>query len=329
MTEVGSTSEKMTDSARATAGPAAPPALRTRVAAILSLVGRLGLVVVVISVGWWTVNELTDSLRDPSTPSGETPATTELASAERLASPTGLETIASLATGGRWEFSDGSAALSIGTVPETEIDAYWAAAPMRSEPQGSLDAPTQAWERSLLDLVRAMNLQPKVAGESKTYVFPMADFRGEVVTQSIAGVQRLVAARAALRDGDDVRWRTIELAPQPKSPTAADRLELLPYPPGTERLATRYDLRDGVGAEFARVPLPLPALLDHARRAGSEMIFPDLGTQTGTREGFCVYNGRTIRVVLWQPPGTQATTILAMALGEPTAAAKLKPINVP
>jgi hypothetical protein len=323
---MNSTSDDTNDNAPTTAKQ---PALRQRVGAILSQVGRLGLVVVVIGVGWWTVNELTGALRDPAQPSVDSSPSTELAPAERLASPAGLESIASLATGGRWEFSDGAAALAIGNVPATEIEAYWAAPPKRREPQGSLDDPKQAWERSLLDLVRALNLQPKVAGESKTYVFSPAEFRGEVVTHSVGGVERLVAARAALRDGDDVRWRTIELAPQPKSPTAADRLDLIPYPPGTERLATRYDLREGVGAEFARVPLPLPALLDHARRTGSEIIFPDLGADGATREGFCVYNGRTIRVVLWQPPGTQATTILAMALGEPTAAAKLKPINVP
>lgn len=319
---MNSTSHDSNASTPATAEPVAPAPLRKRVAVILSLVGRVGLVVVVIGVGWWTVNELTDSLRDPTTPNGESLPTTDLGSAERIASSAGIDTLASLAAGGRWEFSDDSTTLSLGTVPESEIDAYWAAGPKPREPNGSLDAPTQAVERSLLDLVRTMNLKPEVSVESKTYVLPMADFRAEVVTKSIAGVERLIAARAALRDGDDVRWRTIELGPQAKSPTGGDRLELLAYPPGTERLATRYDLRDGVGAEFARVPLAMPELVEHARRAGSPLIFPDLGDQTGTREGFCVYNGRTIRVILWQPSGTQTTTVLAMALNKPNAAAK-------
>lgn len=326
--DMNSTSPHANDSKPAPAEPAAPPPLRKRVGAILSLVGRVGLVAIVIGVGWWTVNELTDSLRGPAQLEEAASPTTERATTERLASPAGLETLASLAAGGRWEFSDGSATLSFGTVPTSEIDAYWATSPKQNEPQGSLDAPTQRIERSLLDLVRAMNMQPQVAGESRTYVFSTADFRAEVATKSVAGVERLVAARAALHDGDDVRWRTIELRPQPKSPTGVDRLELLPYPPGTERLATRYDLSEGVGAEFARVPLPLSELVDHARRVGSQLIFPDLGDQTGTREGFCVYNGRTIHVILWQPPGTQTTTVLAIGFNKPKSAANTHPVDV-
>jgi hypothetical protein len=302
---------------------ASTPPLRTRVGAIVAKIGRVVLVVCVVGVCWWTLQELTGALRDPAQPIDQAPT-----AAEQLAEPTGLESLSALMVGGRWEFSDGAAALSFGDVPTAEIDAYWSRPARRRTPEGPLDGADQAWERSLLDLLKSLQVEPTVAGATKTYAAVGAEFRAEALAETVDGTERLVAARAAMQ-GDDGRWRTLELEPQPKSAAGVDRLELIPYPPGSERLATRSDLMSGVVAEFARVPLPLPKLLEHARAAGSQIIFPDLGLEAGTREGFCVYNGRTIRVVLWQPPGTQATTILAMALGEPTAAAKLKPINVP
>jgi len=314
---VDSTSGNTTDAAQ-------PPRLRTRVAAILSQVGRLGLVALVLGVGWWTLNTLTDVLRDPAQPVVDAP-NSDTNAAERIASPAGLETISSLASGGRWEFSDGSAAMSLGTVPSDQLEAHWSAGPQRRKPQGLLTDSSQAWERSLLDLLRTMELKPDAAGTTKTFKISTDDFRAEAMTDSIDGVERLIAARGVIRDDD--RWRTLELGPRPSTPSGVDQLALIPYPPGAERLATRFDLGGGVGAEFARVPLTIPALLDHARKTGSEMIFPDLGAASGTREGFCVYNGRTIRVVLWQPQGSDATTILAIALGDANPPAAAKPLD--
>lgn len=303
------------------AGSTAAPPLRKRVGAIVAKVGRVGLIVTVIGVCWWTLQELTGALRGPTDPIAQPPS-----AAERLAEPAGLESLSALMSGGRWEFSDGASALSFGDVPATEIEAYWLQPAKHRKPQGSLDDPDQAWERSLLDLLRSLRIEPSAAGTKKTYAALAADFRAEALTETIDGAERLVAGRAALL-GDDGRWRTLELEPQPKTATAIDRLELISYPPGTERLATRYDLQGGVGAEFARVPLALPALLDHARAAGSQIIFPDLGLEAGTREGFCVYNGRTIRLILWQPPSTDATTILAIALGRGQASAAAEPLD--
>lgn len=296
------------------------PTRRARVTLLLTRASRIALIVSVVAVSWWTLAELTGVLRDTAAPVAQAPTVEE-----RLASPAALESVASLTAGGRWEFSDGESTIAVGTIPSSAIADYWAKPLVRRTPVAPLTDDSQSWGRSILDLVRALEIVPQETGLAKTYVYQLPDLRAEVVTEpadaaSQAGAgERLVGARAAIR-GDGDQWRTLELSSQSNVSPRGDQLILMPYPPQTERLATRYDARSSVGAEFSRVPLAMKDLLDHWSQAGSPVIFADLGTDSATREGFCAYNGRTLRLILWQPEGENATTVLALALeGGPEA----------
>lgn len=308
-----------------TSPPDAPPpdttaasrsTLRSRIGRLLTRGGRIALVAVVVVVSGWTVVELTEALRG-TTPPVEPSPTVE----ERLASTADFESVASLAAGGRWEFSEGSSTIAIGTLPTEQLAAYWNAPPPQFTDAGG------AWQQSVLDLVRAMKLVPSESGDAKTYRFESPIMRAEVRTTGSGDAERVVMARAAALSEIAGQWQTLEVAPRAEQATAGDRSPLIPYPPSTTLLATRHDFKNGVGAEFSRVPLPLSDLLDYWRQVGTPAVFADFAADTPTREGFSVYNGRTIRLILWQPPNVRATTVLAIAL-DSGPKAEAKPVDV-
>ncbi len=246
---------------------------------------RLATIALLGAVGWWTAAVFLGLLRLPIVRSNE----------GGPPSDSGARELTSLRPDtGSWWIDVGPLAISMELTTEDEVKTFWSRMPAARQPFGNVDG----LESSLLELARRWDPSPTCERGQMIYVYAENGMRAELGTVRTSNTERIAWGRASFPCDID-HWLVAETRPS-EVKVHATRSSLLPPLTEAQRLASRYDAVGTLCGELVCADEPFARLAAGWSLAGCRMTPAHPVASSTMRELTCIYDDRTIDVMVWE-----------------------------